>query len=72
MEGGDGDMDVKSLLASKTVWGTIMQVAAMAAMFLKVDIGDQAGWIEAITALVGAVVTIWGRITAVKRISGIV
>jgi len=65
-------MDVKGLLASKTVWGTILQVVAMAAMFFKVDIGDQEGWIEAITAVVGAVVTIWGRITAVKRIGGIV
>jgi hypothetical protein len=65
-------MDVKGMLASKTVWGTIIQVAAMAAMFFKVDIGDQAGWVEAITAVVGAVVTIWGRITAVKRIGGIV
>lgn len=65
-------MDVKGLLVSKTVWGTILQVVAMAAMFFQVDIGDQEGWIEAITALVGAVVTIWGRITAVKRIGGIV
>jgi hypothetical protein len=65
-------MDIKGLLASKTVWGTILQVVAMGAMFMKVDIGDQAGWVEAITALVGAVVTIWGRITAVKKISGIV
>ena len=64
-------MDVKGLLASKTVWGTIVQVAAMAAMFIKVDIGDQAGWVEAIMAGVGAIVTIWGRITAVKKIDGI-
>ena len=65
-------MDVKGMLASKTVWGTIIQVAAMGAMFMQVDIGDQAGWVEAITALIGAVVTIWGRITAVKKISGLV
>ena len=64
-------MDVKSLLASKTVWGTIVQVAAMAAMFMQVDIGDQSGWVEAIMAGVGAIVTIWGRITAVKKIDGI-
>ena len=65
-------MDVKSLLASKTVWGTIVQIVAMALMFFKVDIGDQGGWVEAITAGVGAVVTIWGRITAVKRIQGVI
>lgn len=64
-------MDVKGLLASKTVWGTIVQVAAMAAMFMQVDIGDQSGWVEAIMAGVGAIVTIWGRITAVKKIDGI-
>ena len=65
-------MDVKGALASKTVWGTILQVAAMAAMFFKIDLGDQEGWVEAITALIGAVVTIWGRITAVKKIGGLV
>ena len=64
-------MDVKGLLASKTVWGTVVQVAAMAAMFMQVDIGDQSGWVEAIMAGVGAIVTIWGRITAVKKIDGI-
>ena len=64
-------MDVKGLLASKTVWGTIVQVAAMAAMFMQVDIGDQSGWVEAIMAGIGAIVTIWGRITAVKKIGGI-
>ena len=65
-------MDVKGLFASKTVWGTLVQVAAMGAMFWGVDIGEQGGWIEAITALIGAIMTIWGRITAVKKISGIV
>jgi hypothetical protein len=65
-------MDVKGVLASKTVWGTVIQIAAMAAMFFKVDLGDQGGWVEAIMALVGAVTAIYGRIVAVKKIGGVV
>jgi formate hydrogenlyase subunit 3/multisubunit Na+/H+ antiporter MnhD subunit len=65
-------MDVKGLLASKTVWGTIVQIAALAAMFFQVDLGDQGGWVEVIVALVGAVTAIYGRIVAVKKIGGVV
>ncbi|HWR21116.1 MAG TPA: hypothetical protein VN444_04555 [Verrucomicrobiae bacterium] len=61
-------MDTKSLLTSKTFWGTVVQIAAMAAMFLKIDIGDQGGWVEAIVGVVGAAVTIYGRIVAIKKI----
>jgi hypothetical protein len=64
--------DWKGTLASKTVWGTVVQMAALAAMFFKIDLGDQGGWVEAITGLVGAVIAIYGRIVAVKRISGVV
>jgi len=65
-------MDVKGLLGSKTFWGTIVQIAAMAAMFLKVDIGDQGGWVEAIVGIVGAITAIYGRVVAVKKIDGVV
>lgn len=64
-------MDVKSLLGSKTVWGTIVQVAAMAAMFFQVDLGDQGGWVEVIMALVGAITALYGRIVAVKKIGSV-
>jgi hypothetical protein len=35
---------------------------------LKLDIGDQAGWVTDVTALVGAVVALVGRVKAVKKI----
>lgn len=65
-------MDTKGLLTSKTVWGTIIMIAATALSFFHIDIGDQSGWVEPIMSLVGAGVAIYGRIKAVKKISGVV
>ena len=65
-------MDTKGLLASKTVWGTIVMIAATALSFFKIDLGDQGPWVEAVMSLVGAATAIYGRITAVKKISGVV
>jgi hypothetical protein len=58
----------KSLLTSKTFYGAVVMLVATLLMFFKIDIGDQAGWVEAIFGLVGFVLTIIGRVKAVKRI----
>jgi hypothetical protein len=65
-------VDTKGLLASKTVWGTVVMIIATALSFFKIDIGDQAGWVEAGMSLAGASLAIYGRIKAVKKISGVV
>lgn len=65
--------DVKSLFASKTVWGGILAlIAALAGLFgYTITPADQAALMETATAIVGAiggVLAIYGRIVATKRI----
>jgi len=64
--------DVKGLLQSKTVWGVIVMVLATLTPRLGLDIGDQTGLVADITALIGAILAIYGRIKAVKKVGGVV
>lgn len=61
--------EVKGMLQSKTIWGAFIAVAATVAQMSGWDLGDTNGLAEQIVALVGAVIAIWGRVTAVKRIA---
>lgn len=60
--------EVKGMLTSKTIWGTIIMIAATVSQMMGWDIGDTNGLAEQIAALVGAVIAIYGRVVAVKRI----
>ncbi len=60
--------DTKSLLQSKTIWGSIITMASVGAQLAGIDIGDTGGWVNSITALIGAALSFYGRIKAVKRI----
>lgn len=60
--------DTKNMLQSKTVWGVVLSVAGIIASQMHIDIGDASGWVETITALIGAGLALYGRVKAVKRI----
>lgn len=65
--------EVKSVLASKTVWGGILAVLAAVAGFLGYTVtpADQVALMEigaAVVGAVGGVLAIYGRIVATKRI----
>lgn len=64
--------DVKGILQSKTVWGVIVMVLATLTPRLGLDIGDQTGLVTDITALIGAILAIYGRVKAVKKVGGVV
>lgn len=64
--------DVKGMLQSTGVWGALIAIAATVSSIAGWDIGDTNGLAEQIVAIVGGVIAIYGRITAVKRITGVV
>ncbi len=64
-------METKGLLMSKTVWGAIIAIGATIAKMTGFDIGDTEGLVNDIVVLVGAVIAMYGRVKAVKKIEGI-
>lgn len=60
--------ETKSALTSKTVIGSVVTIAASVSLMFGFDIGDTNGLVEQISAVLGGVLAIYGRITAVKRI----
>lgn len=60
--------DVKGILQSKTVWGSALAVLATLAQIAGYDIGDTNGLAEQIVAVIGGLIAIYGRITAVAKI----
>jgi hypothetical protein len=66
--------DVKSIFASKTIWGGLLALAASAAAIWGYSItpADQAQIVELITGIggaIGSVLAIYGRIVATKKIA---
>lgn len=61
----------KDLLQSKVTWGVLVPIIAMLASRYGLDLGDQQGWVDAISGLIGAVLIFWGRVAAIKRITSI-
>ena len=59
----------KSVFTSKTVIGAVVTIAASISLMFGYDIGDTNGLVEQISAALGGVLAIYGRITAVKRIA---
>lgn len=62
------ELDTKKPWMSKTVWGAVAVVAVSVAQIAGYEIGDADGWTEGIITLIGGVVTIYGRVKAVKKI----
>lgn len=60
--------DVKGILQSKTVWGSALAVLATLAQIAGYDIGDTNGLAEQVVAVIGGLIAIYGRITAVAKI----
>lgn len=59
----------KSVFASKTIIGAFVTIAASISLMFGFDIGDTNGLVEQVSAVLGGVLAIYGRITAVKRIA---
>ena len=64
-------METKGLFTSKTVWGAIIAIGATIAKMAGFDIGDTEGLVNDIVVLAGAIIAIYGRFKAVKKIEGI-
>lgn len=64
--------ETKTLITSKTVWGGIILIGNYIARRMGYDIGDVSGWVDGIIHLTGAVLVVYGRVTAVKRIEGVI
>jgi len=60
--------DGKGILQSKTVWGSALAVLATLAQIAGYDIGDTNGLAEQVVAVIGGLLAIYGRITAVAKI----
>lgn len=60
--------EVKGILQSKTVWGSLIAVLATLAQIAGYDIGDTGGLAEQIVAVIGGLIAIYGRITAVAKL----
>ncbi len=58
----------KNLFASKTIWGALIVLIGQALPIILPLIGVQPGELATITAGIGAVIAIYGRITAKKTI----
>ena len=60
--------DVKGILQSKTVWGAAIAVLATLAQILGYDLGDTNGLAEQVVAVIGGLLAIYGRVTAVTKL----
>lgn len=60
--------DVKGILQSKTIWGAGLAVLATLAQLAGYDLGDTNGLAEQVVAVVGGIIAIYGRITAVTKL----
>jgi len=60
--------DVKGILQSKTVWGAGLAVVATLAQLAGYDIGDTNFLAEQIVAVIGGLLAIYGRVTAVTKL----
>lgn len=60
--------DIKGILQSKTVWGAAIAVLATLLQILGYDLGDTNGLAEQIVAVIGGLLAIYGRVTAVAKL----
>lgn len=60
--------DVKNALQSKTIIGALIAMAATLAQIGGYDIGDPDLYINDVTAVVGTIFAIYGRVSATSRV----
>ena len=60
--------DVKGILQSKTVWGAALAIIATGLQLAGYDLGNTDGLAEQIVAVIGGLLAIYGRVTAVTKI----
>ena len=60
--------DIKGILQSKTVWGAAIAVLATLAQILGYELGDTNGLAEQVVAVIGGLLAIYGRVTAVAKL----
>lgn len=61
--------DVKNILQSKAIWGSIMVLVSTGATMMGYDIGDTDELVNGVLTLTGAGLAIYGRITAIKKVT---
>ncbi len=61
-------MNSKPWYLSKSIWGSLIVVAATITQMFGIDIGDPTGWLEPMMVLNGAILALYGRVKAVKKI----
>ena len=61
-------MDTKSFLQSKTIWGALIALASAVAPIVLPMVGVQPGEMASVVGALGAILAIWGRVTAKKLI----
>lgn len=64
--------DGKPMWASTGVWGAVSVLAVSVASLAGYNIGDAGGWATGIVTLLGAGLSLWGRIKASKKITSLV
>lgn len=60
--------EVKSMLYSKTIWGSLIAVAGALMGAFGLDASSLTGMESEIVTFIGSALAIYGRITAVKKI----
>jgi hypothetical protein len=65
-------MDSKPFYMSKTNWGTIIAFISLIGTQFGWDIGDTDGWVTVITGAAGAILAVYGRAKAVKKIEPVI
>jgi len=61
-------MDTKSALTSVTIWGAIISVLASISKAAGFDIGGTDGLAESVVAVIGGLMSIYGRFRATTKI----
>ena len=61
-------MDTKSALTSVTIWGAIISVLASISKAAGVDIGGTDGLADSFVAVIGGLMSIYGRVRATTKI----
>lgn len=60
--------ETKTLLQSKTFWGVVIMLAGTVMTQFHLDATSLTGMDDVIVQLIGAFVTVYGRVKAVKKI----
>ena len=63
-------MDAKGILQSKTIWGIIVSLIALGLKHYNITV-DEAGLTNDIVVVLGSIFSVYGRLVADKKITGL-